>query len=719
MNKSGLNPDYIRVISEVSQFTGTDFLNQLSVRLASLIQAQYVYIVTLDSALENARVVAGFENGQQAKSMEYSLENTPCQELASQGRCAFNLNVQQCFPEDHHLAEMSVNSYIGTVLTNTLGQKIGLMSALYEEEIPNPDWAHSVFDLFSVRVLAEIERHLHQLALSEQLIELEKRNREIRLSSNILHRANEGILIADSEQKIRTVNPAFERLFDTLEDQVLGDHLDVSMVDLPPIIEELSAGRRGTKQVETSLIAIRENNQQRPSFYVKFYRDRTEEQRSKAQLQYRSTHDEQTGLLQRQTFLRELDVLLEVFHHENRRGIYLSFDIDNFKSINQFFGTNIADQVVKHFAHAAKDHFQAQDLICKSGADEVSLFIQDKTRAELEFEIFQFRQFIREDFSAPGFTGSITFTSGAALFPENGASASTLLSSSALAMQKAKANGRNTQVFFDQDIKRESERFQHIYKNLSQDGIDQRIYPVYQAIVCLDSREVMAFEALARWRSKDGQIVSPQEFVEVCEHTGLIRELGDKMFQEATAFLNTVRTELGLDHVCLSMNRSPAEILDRSHICEEWLNTLADNGLCAEDVQIEITENLMIKDPEHALRELKKLNQSGFSLSIDDFGTGFSSLAYINQYPFSNLKIDRSFVSDIEHDPSSLALVESIINIAKTFSLTTIAEGVETREQADILQKLGCDKAQGFYFHRPMDADSFFTYLSETPKLGS
>lgn len=718
MNRSGLNPEYVRVISEISQFTGADFLNQLSQKLAGLIKAQYVYVVTLDSALENASVIAGYENGQQAKTINYPLENTPCQQLASHGSCAYNLNVQQCFPHDHHLVDMQVHSYIGKVLLNSLGQKIGLVSALYESEIPNPDWAHDVFDLFSVRVTAEVERHLHQLALTEQLLELEQRNREINLSSSILQCAHDGILIADQQQRIRSVNPAFETLFGLNQSQVIGQHLNTDMLELPPIIEEIKSTSGELKQLETNIIGIYENDKDTASFFVKFYRDITEEQRSKAQLRYRSTHDEQTGLLRRQTFLRELESVLEQLGRKDQCGAYIHFDIDNFKSINQFFGHQVADDVAKSFAFALKKHFGVEELICKSGADEISLFVQNKNQTEITDLIRDFREFVREKFSAPGFNGNITFSSGASLFPEDGDRSNTLQSNSALALQRAKSNGRNTQVFFDQQIKQSSERFQSIYKRLSEDGINQRIYPVYQAIVCLDSRKVMAFEALARWKGDEQSRISPQEFVEVCEHTGLIRDLGDKMFKDASEFLCRVRQELGFEQLCLSVNRSPAEILDRNDICEKWLEVLNKNQLSAQDIQIEITENLMINEPEHALRELKKLSQAGFALSIDDFGTGFSSLSYINRYPFSALKIDRSFVADIEHDESSLALVESIINIAKTFSLTTIAEGVETKEQADILQKLGCDKAQGFYFHKPMEADLFFSFLSKNPKIG-
>ncbi|RVU32296.1 putative bifunctional diguanylate cyclase/phosphodiesterase [Neptunomonas marina] len=702
------------VIREVSQFTGTDFLNELTTRLAELLGAQYVYIARLTDDLHSAEVIAGWERGARARHFVYSLKDTPCDSLTVDGVCVFNGDIQALFPADIVLAEMDVDAYMGVVLTSNRGEKIGLLNVLFERQILEPDWALSLLELFAVRLSAELERLQHQAELNERVELLQRQNNELLLAEHIYASAREAIVITDANAVVQKVNKAFEAIFAQPAERVIGSAIPLAHLSEIPVTEEQIIPNLGVRSFESWVIAIKDPASDRVQHYVRFSRDVTDSVHSQRLLDFQSKYDESTRLLNRTHFIREVNAKLEALKVSGDIGVFVVLDIDNFKSVNHVFGQDIGDRVIRRFASAARSIMGRGAMAARVGADEFALFITGPDTRNWRSTLDAFRTYLKGGINVAGYTSSITISSGASIFPTDASDVQGLINAATMALSQAKQNGRNTHANFTPAIRKRTERFQQIYNQLSKDGGLSKIYAVYQPIVSLKSGAIVACEALARWDDPLLGHVSPVEFVDVCERTGLVRDLGDVMFHHACAFLAKVRKNTNAD-LTVSINRSPPEVLDQVDAPQRWANYLSGYGLTPQDMQIEITESLMLSDPEAALRKLSVLSDVGFSLSIDDFGTGYSSLAYINRYPFSVLKIDRSFVADIETDESAMLLVESIINIAKRFALTTVAEGVETQGQMQILRDLGCDRAQGYFFHKPMQEAALFELLTAQP----
>jgi diguanylate cyclase (GGDEF)-like protein len=379
-------------------------------------------------------------------------------------------------------------------------------------------------------------------------------------------------------------------------------------------------------------------------------------------------------------------------------------DLDDFKNVNDTRGHAAGDQLLREAARRLRQCHRPEDSLARMGGDEFLILLPSiqKTHASQRVVDRVIEAFSRA-FEIDGQSYHVTASIGVALYPNDGLNATELLANAESAMYRAKDLGRNRTQFFTAEIHDRVQRRLKLEQLLR--GATERGEFVlhYQPIYTGNSPHPAAFEALLRWRQADGSLVSPAEFIPVAEETGIIEEIGTWVM--ATACLDGVRLcsiYPGCPRVCV--NVSPRQLREVG-FARRTVLALAATGLPATQLEIEITEGIVVDERPEVAANLEELSRLGVRISIDDFGTGYSSLGYLQRYSFSTLKVDRSFVWEIGKNPAAGRLIEAILNMARGLNLETIAEGVETEAQLEFLLEHGCNLFQGFLLGRPISIE--------------
>lgn len=702
----------VQIISEIGRFHGKDYLNKLASKLAELISADHVYISRIGQD-ELVDVVAGHRPDRLVELFSYPLATTPCYEALHQGSCVYNLNLKAEFPDDQFLFEEDLNSYIGLALVDKDRKTIGLLTALYHDKIINEERAVGIFELVGIRAGAELERMSYEdeLLVSNQC--LQDANRDFSLFREIVKLSGNGVVVTDESHKIVSINPAYERITQRPEVELMGA--------LYPFSAVFQEGKKFEKRVvvdvntgsvlEVSKILIPYVAGQETERRVYFCRDITEEKKASRRLNHHARYDSLTSISSRFAYTEWVNQ--HIFDQPRSLKSIIVFSIDNFKSINESMGHAVGDELLKSVA--GKIHLD--DLTVppgRVGSNEFSLFVDCNTSACVLKYLDQLYERVCVDTKILNVSVPVTISVGIAIYPDDASDAEDLINCASQALTQSKKMGPNNHSFFLSQMKTSSTRFSTIYQKLSALMAANELDVHYQAIVDLKDGTICGAEALARWTDPALGYISPVEFIEVAEKTGLICQLGEQVFKQAAKFLSELSQGQNLNF-CMSVNCSPYEILNYREAQRNKILMLEHLGLDPENVHIELTENVMVEDKELAIERMVELSNSGFSLSIDDFGTGFSSLSYLKDYPFDILKIDRSFIAGVAEDEGSRNVVRIIIDLAKSFGVRVIAEGVTNKDQLDTLLELGCDMAQGFYFHKPEAAISFKALVDSKP----
>ncbi|WP_159098853.1 bifunctional diguanylate cyclase/phosphodiesterase [Aquabacterium olei] len=395
-------------------------------------------------------------------------------------------------------------------------------------------------------------------------------------------------------------------------------------------------------------------------------------------------------------------------HHTVVALVFL--DLDNFKTINDSLGHARGDALLQAVARSLVENVRESDTVCRQGGDEFLLILKGLPDVEAVGPIVSK---LLEALSAPidldGVSLTTSASAGVAVWPSDGQDFDALLQCADTAMYRAKEEGRNGHRFFDENMNRESLERLTIRQGLRK-ALDAGEFLLhYQPQVDLASGEVVGFEALLRWMHPQWGLVSPARFVPVAEESGLIVPIGSWVIHEACRQA-AAWERMGLPPVVMAVNLSAVQF-KRGDLEAVLGAALTEAGLPAERLELELTESLLVDDPQLVRTRLLSLHAMGVKLAIDDFGTGYSSLSYLKRFPVDRLKIDRSFVSDVVSDPDDDAIVRAIIQLAASLGLRTTAEGVETEATREHLQRLGCDELQGYLVARPMPAEDVPDWL--------
>lgn len=709
---------FVDVISEIGRFHGKDYLNRLVSKLASLIGADHVYISRLGDN-EMVSVVAGWESGQLNSDFSYPLATTPCYELVAKGACVYNLDLKPNFPNDQFIFDADLNSYIGLALTDVKGNKIGILTALYHGEISDQERTIGIFEIVGIRASAELERLSYENNLLKSNEELLNTNREFSLFKKIVQSSDNGIVVTDSQYKIISSNPAFSEITQVTSQDLSGSTYRFSefFQKFNKFEKKILTDPRLSKTLEVTKISMSYTEGPEVDRSVFFCRDITEEKKANDILSHYAKFDALTSLSSRFSY-SEL-VNQHIYEQPGTLKSIIVFSIDNFKSINETMGHIVGDELLKTIAN--KLYLPGLTVPPgRVGGNEFSIFVDCIDRDCVIKFLDEIYQRVSGDTKILGVSIPVTISAGSAFYPDNASDVEDLINCASQALTQSKKMGPNNHTFFLPQLKTISDRFSTVYQKLATLLAGDKLNVNYQAIVDLNSGVVCGAEALARWTDSELGCISPVEFIEVAEQTGLIYQLGEQVFRQAAEFSSHLKHDCKIN-IPISVNCSPCEILNKPELHKNKFSLLKKLNIDVDSIHIELTENVMVEDKNLAVERMVALSESGFSLSIDDFGTGFSSLSYLKDYPFDVLKIDRSFISDISSDEGSRNIVRIIIDLAKSFNVKVIAEGVSNKEQLDILTTMGCDMAQGFYFHRPESGNDFSARLQqlENLKLGS
>ncbi|MDF2181833.1 EAL domain-containing protein [Neptuniibacter sp. CAU 1671] len=415
-----------------------------------------------------------------------------------------------------------------------------------------------------------------------------------------------------------------------------------------------------------------------------------------------------TGLPNRRYFNARFRSLIEEHRQQGSGFAVFNLDLDFFREVNDSWGHAMGDRVLRSFARRMSRTVRADDLVARLGGDEFIMVLQDidsPAQAELLAENLQ-RELI-EPYEMDDERFSITISLGISMFPLDGEDEETLLLNATRAKDEAKRAGRNRIAFFNEAISLEMSRHVEMHNEILEGIRTHQFELYYQPIQHLKTGQIHKCEALIRWHHPEKGLISPAEFIPVAEQTGVIRNLGDWVLQQACHDYQSFQDK-GVN-MSISVNRSPAEFFGRD--CEQhWLDILEQNRMNNADLIFEITESLLMDDNEQQRKVIRNLRSKGVAVAIDDFGTGYSSLSYLRDYPMDFLKIDRSFVSGILHDTQMRTLTEVMIKMGQTLGIQVVAEGVETMQQQALLATLGCDYIQGYLLGRPMPLDDFIEF---------
>ncbi len=445
--------------------------------------------------------------------------------------------------------------------------------------------------------------------------------------------------------------------------------------------------------------------------WVATLEDITEQKRAEEKIAYLAHYDALTDLPNRVLFRERLESMLnQLGPGANLAVLYL--DLDQFKDINDTLGHPAGDELLNVVAGRLRAVVRTGDIVARLGGDEFAIIQAAVTHTSDVVELAaRIRDAIRKPMMIDGHELAVDTSIGIALAPRDGAEPNQLLKHADLALYGVKADGRGAYRFFETEMDERANARRTLETDLRQAIEHGQLELYYQPLVMVQDGSISGFEALLRWWHPTRGSISPAEFVPIAEESGLIHRIGEWVLRTACAEAATWPSDCGL-----SVNVSPVQFRNEG-LALTIASALAQSGLPARRLELEITEAVLMRDDETALAILKQLQQLGVRIALDDFGTGYSSLSYLQRFPFDKIKIDRCFISDIATSGGSLSIVQAIVALARARHMTTTAEGVETSEQLEMLRACGCTELQGYLVARPQPASEIGKLL-QSAKAG-
>ena len=558
--------------------------------------------------------------------------------------------------------------------------------------------------------------------------------RQLKLRDLALDRIRQGLCVYDAEQRLMLFNRRYAEMYDLNPGQLrLGMALR-DVVDLryaagtgPDMSNDEYKGWRErinlANRVTDTEVMLRNGRvhaiHHEPTLgggYVATFDDITERRQAEAHIRHMALHDELTGLPNRASFTTALDHALARLRGESRpedhrpalpHGNWLAavliVDPDHFKDVNDTLGHAAGDTLLQRMAERIGRCLRPGDMLARIGSDEFAVLLEQvATAGQAADAARRIVAAASSSYELDGQEAVIGVSVGVTLCSrEDGiADPAPLLSQADIALDEAKTGKRGTACFFEPAMRAALHRRKEMERDLRRALADGGLEVHFQPITAIGSRRVVGAEALARWPHPVHGGVPPSEFIPLAERAGLICELGAWVLRTACA------EAAGWDGLCLAVNLSPEQVR-RPGIVEQVAGILRDTGLPPSRLELEITEGSLLHETPQTLLTLTRLRAMGVSIALDDFGTGFSSLSYLRRYPFTKLKVDRSFVASMVADAATHAIVQAVVTLGRSLSMRVIAEGVETEAQYEMLSTMDCDEAQGYLLGRPCPALEF------------
>lgn len=704
VRKTGTGSDLSRVTAGLPFVAGQDFFQDLARTLAELIEVESVVVAKFSEPLcaDDTQVLA-LVSRQNEHDLRESLVPF-CVQVARkvtdpQDPCRWGVLPGRLLPID-----LGFVSGIGKPLVASSGQLIGMLAVLADSVLDDPAQAESLLHIFATRASAELERR-HQESLFRNLYQSVEQSPSI-------------VVITDAKGRIEYVNPSFTRSTGYRADDVLGQSpgLLKSKSTDPDIYRNLwrtiSSGGTwrgelenrksdGDLYWESAVISPVQDGQGNTTHYLKVSEDITERRVTESKIREMTRYDRLTGLANSYSFNDFLFRRVAAASPTDRFAVVF-LDIDDFGRINQTFGHVAGNSLLMEVSARFSDSLGPGDFVARHSADTFSLIIEGIKGAKSGVDIVRRIQqaFVQPFPLLSQGDYALSCCMGVSVFPEDGKEAEVLLQLADTALSEAKQQGRGAVRCYSKAMTAGNLRMLNLVNELRKADYNEEFLVYYQPQVDAVTGTFVGLEALIRWQHPELGLISPDEFIPLAEEIGLISDIGAWVLSTACRQARQLLND-GICFQRMAVNISAHQFFHHN-LVQEIERILQTSGLDAKMLELEITESAVMRDPDLAQLILEQIRQLGVGISMDDFGTGYSSLSCLRRFPISKLKIDRSFVFEIEGSEDDAAIVKTIINMAGNLSLKVLAEGVETGFQKAALTEWGCDEFQGFLFSPPM-----------------
>jgi len=529
-----------------------------------------------------------------------------------------------------------------------------------------------------------------------------------------IEQAGTGLMMLDQNQVIHFMNGVMIKWFGDQQSKSVKDAFDSRMIDevLSPVNDIFSDNK--LRQFNASfdnetfyrIIATPVNTIEPHAKVLVMMQDISTIKKSQDQLAFLAHHDPLTGLPNRLLLLDRIQQSITRAKRHNNSIAVLFIDLDRFKNINESLGHVEGDHLLMLVAERLSTLIRKEDTLARLGGDEFIILMEDVSSPEI---VSNFAQKILATFSDHFLLEDneyhISASMGITLYPEDGDTPEALIKNADTAMYRAKVQGKDTYQFYTADMNARTLEMLRLENDLRK-AVDKNQFELfYQPQFDIKTQKLVGMEALIRWFHPEKGMVSPADFIPISEETGSIIPIGEWVIRTACFQLKEWQKNNN-ENLTIAINLSPRQF-GHHHLIPCIDDAIRQSGLAPHCLEVEITEGVLVEDVQAAIAILEKINSMGIKTSIDDFGTGYSSLAYLKRFPINKLKIDQSFVKDIQVDSNDEAIVTSVIRLGQSMGMQVIAEGVETEAQLQFLIKQGCDEGQGYLLGRPVNAADF------------
>ncbi len=582
-------------------------------------------------------------------------------------------------------------------------------------------------------------QHTHLIVVKQDITERKQKRdgyeRTRRLQEQALISSSNGIMITRSDAEdhsIVYVNPAFERITGYAAEEVIGREGrflvrdDLAQPALEIIRNALRGKCEGTATLrnyrkdgtlfwnELHIAPVHDLTGESTTHFVSVINDVSERVQYQQALEYQANHDSLTGLANRNLLNDRIEQAIAWARRNNHVMGVMLLDLDHFKRINDASGHTAGDALLKEVAARLRACVRDTDTVARLGGDEFVIILTDVPQPD---DVLNIAAKVQSALTRPmeivGRDMEVTASIGVALYPRDGDHGEVLLRYADIAMYRVKEHGRNSVRCFVPEMGSSAISRLDMEAAMRR-GLERGEFLLhYQPKIDLASQRIVGAEALVRWQHPQIGLIHPIEFIHLAEETGLIVPLGEWVLEEACHQQARWR-EQGLGELKLAVNMSARQFrLD--DLSERVAAIVQRTGVDPRQIVLELTESMVMQDVDTTRMSLVALKSLGLSLSLDDFGTGYSSLSYLRRFPIDELKIDRSFINDIHSNEDDAAIASAIVAMAHSLGLAVVAEGVECKEQADLLAGIGCSQAQGYFYARPMPAHTFLERVRAQP----
>ena len=648
------------------------------------------------------------------------------------------------FPEENPSPVMRISA-IGEILYfNPACQAIvNFWTNLYKQNVPE-HWQTLIHECLTEGKIVEFEEQVDSVLYSwlfsasdaknyvncyaRDITEQRSAENDQRQAAMVFDNSIEGIIICDEDNKIIRVNPAFKQITGYSEQDVLGKTPDIlkSNKHSPHFYEAMwykintdgawqgeiwNKRKNGEVYPEYMTISVLKNREGKIKNFIGIFADITERVEAEKRIHHLAYYDALTGLPNR-FYIREiLNGMIASAKSSNKNLALIYLDLKRFKSINESLGHDSADKALSIFSNRFEQKISETTKIGRMGGDEFLVVLPvEEPLVEESPIVRKVIEIVKEPINVDEHDVYIDTAIGIAHFPHDGNDVETLIKNAESAVSNAKFN-KNSVTVFSKEL--EIKGIEHIsFESQLRKALEKEEFVLhYQPQIDLKSEKVIGVEALLRWQHPEKGLIPPNDFIPLLEETGLIVPVGTWLIKKACHQILEWKIK-GCD-VRIAINLSAKQFTQKG-LSENIVAILDETAVDPKMIEIEVTESTIMNRQTHVMETMSKLHDCNIKISIDDFGTGYSSLSYLKHFPIDVLKIDRSFVMELPHNTDDIAIVNTIISMGHNLNLNVIAEGVETREQADILKAMGCEFAQGFYFSRPIPADDCSKYILST-----